>query len=248
MASSSLEWHFCVKSHICLRKGRMGRLTVDWVVSHDSVESAETSKILLARYTDLPELPAAVPQDWKGRDWTLFSGKELLTMESDRLYHAFNQKSKTFEMRGILLCGNPSMMFRTATKDHLFFSRLSSIVFIRVWIPLLVGPCDCSRHLSTTTLFAHFLCYLLQWSLDLCQVSCQIPLVRSWTGEMPMVTWIGAPAPACGVTWLAQAGVWNAEEHQPPPELQSVSAITEWLKCVATLYSLASIHKSVLSM
>lgn len=113
MASSSLEWHFCVKSHICLRKGRMGRLTVDWVVSHDSVESAETSKILLARYTDLPELPAAVPQDWKGRDWTLFSGKELLTMESDRLYHAFNQKSKTFEMREFMsICERHLSLFR----------------------------------------------------------------------------------------------------------------------------------------
>lgn len=112
----------------------------------------------------------------------------------------------------ILLCGNPSMMFRTATKDHLFFSRLSSIVFIRVWIPLLVGPCDSSRHLSTTTLrnFAHFLCYLLQWCLGLCQVSCQIPLVRSWTGEMPMVTWIGAPAPAC-VVWSSPG--WHRLEY-----------------------------------
>lgn len=99
MASSSLEWHFCVKSHICLRKMRMGRLLVNRVAFLDSVESAETSKILLARYTDLPELPAAVPQDWKGHDWTLFSGKESLTMESDRLYCVFNQKSKTFEMR-----------------------------------------------------------------------------------------------------------------------------------------------------
>lgn len=96
MASNSLKWHFCVKSHVCLRKGR---LLLDWVVFHDSVESAETSKILLACYMDLPEFPAAVPQDWKGRDWTLFSGKELLTMESDRLYCVFNQKSKTFEMR-----------------------------------------------------------------------------------------------------------------------------------------------------
>ncbi len=99
MASSSLEWHFCVKLHICLRKGRMGRLLVNWVAFLDSIKSAETSKILLACYTDLPELPAAVPQDWKGRDWTLVPGKESLTMESDRLYCAFNQKSKTFEMR-----------------------------------------------------------------------------------------------------------------------------------------------------
>lgn len=99
MASSSLEWHFCVKSHICLRKGRMGRLLVNWVAFPDSVESAETSKILLAGYTEHPELPAAVPADWKGRDWTLFSGKETLTMESDRLHCVFNQKSKTFEMR-----------------------------------------------------------------------------------------------------------------------------------------------------
>lgn len=96
MASNSLEWHFCVKSHVCLRKGR---LLLDLVVFHDSVESAETSKTLLACYMDLSEFPASVPQDWKGRDWTLFSGKELLTMESDRLYCVFNQKSKTFEMR-----------------------------------------------------------------------------------------------------------------------------------------------------
>lgn len=47
MASSSLECHFCVKSHICSRKKKKqdgGGDLVNCVALLDSVESAETSK------------------------------------------------------------------------------------------------------------------------------------------------------------------------------------------------------------